>query len=309
MHRSSGAARVPVDAEVRQVQVLPDSPLASALLLGDLARVASLPADALVLLVDRLGLRSAVLRGPDAALVAVAGEAVDAVPASRASAPAPGPVDVASEGVVLTVVGVQETSLPLLTAAVAVLALGLRAAGGPALLADADAERDALADALHDGPVQVLVAARYACDAALRGGDAGLARDAVQEAVVALRRTMWQLRPRTSSLPEALAALSDRLVEAGGAALALDVDAAADLPAPARALAYRLVQALALTGPLRVTAATAPDGVVLTLRGAPLPDPDRWGRRCRLLGASLVPGPDGLRLHLPAPPSETKACS
>ncbi|MCU1692404.1 MAG: hypothetical protein JWM64_1495 [Frankiales bacterium] len=296
--------------------VLPDA----AVLLADVARAAaSGPAAALAALVDALGLRSAVVRGPDAALLAVAGSAVDAVPVSRqAPVPVACDLEVPGTGSVLTVVGAPDGALPLLTAAAAVLALSLRPATGPALLADGDAELDALADALHDGPVQVLVAARYACDAAVRGGDASLARDGVQEALVGLRRTMWHLRPRTAAcLPDALEALSERLVEAGGAPLVLDVAAAADLAPAPRALAYRLVQAVADGGPLSVTAARDRDGVVVALSGGrPLPDPDRWGRRCRLLAAALVPTPDGLRLHLPPPltddsltPSEAKACS
>ena len=65
-----------------------------------------------------------------------------------------------------------------------------------AVLSLAEAEADAAADALHDGALQALVVARYAADAAVRGADPAAARDAVQHALVALRRAVWLLRPR-----------------------------------------------------------------------------------------------------------------
>jgi signal transduction histidine kinase len=64
-----------------------------------------------------------------------------------------------------------------------------------AVLTLAEAQADAAADTLHDGALQALVVARYAADAAVRGGDASAARDAVQDALVALRRAVWLLRP------------------------------------------------------------------------------------------------------------------
>ncbi|MCW2608525.1 MAG: hypothetical protein JWO60_3218, partial [Frankiales bacterium] len=193
-----------------------------AVLLGQLALrltgPAPLPAG-LELLVAGLGLTSAVLRtsGHGSGVLAVAGDVVHAVPAMRGDLPSSGAVDVPVPGhlLVLTVVGARPSQLPCLRSAAAVL--GLAAAGHSscsadveALLLDGDDDGDLLADALHDGPVQTLVVARYACDSALRGGDAALARDAVQEAVVDLRRTLWHLRGRgQSDLPAALVALAE----------------------------------------------------------------------------------------------------
>ena len=118
-----------------------------------------------------------------------------------------------------------------------------------AVLSLAEAEADAAADALHDGALQALVVARYAADAAVRGGDAAAARDAVQEALVALRRAVWLLRPRGSKgLLEALQQLATQVVDAGCAPVVLDVDddAAAvldtELTPAAATVAYRLVQ-------------------------------------------------------------------
>jgi hypothetical protein len=119
-------------------------------------------------------------------------------------------------------------------------------ADAAALLAAADAEADAVADRLHDGALQALVVARYAADAAVRGGDPALARDAVQEALVALRRAVWDLRPRGGGdLASALGELAQRRAAAGAGALELHLDAAAcaRLSGAARAAAYRFVQA------------------------------------------------------------------
>ena len=69
-------------------------------------------------------------------------------------------------------------------------------APAPDLLAAAERDLDCLADRLHDGALQALVVARYACDAVARGADPALARDAVQDALVTLRREVWLLRPR-----------------------------------------------------------------------------------------------------------------
>ncbi len=322
-------------------------------LLGRLAAglATGLPlAPALDLLVDGLGLQSAVLRRTtDGAseLLAVAGEVVHAVPAMREATaplrpsgvvdlPVPGPSGPSGrEAARLTVVGARPSQLPVLRAAAGVVGLALAgtAASGTgvaALLLDAEDDGDTLADALHDGPVQALVAARYACDAAVRGGDPALARDGVQEALVGLRRTMWHLRPRGGAgLADALEALAARLAEADGAPLllALDDDAASRLDAPARALAYRLVQSVArdAPGPVRV-ALHGPDGSTAGVRldvdgGRALDGPDRWRRRLRALGGDLSSSAGRLRLHLPATapprttptsppaPHDTKACS
>ena len=174
-----------------------------------------------------------------------------------------------------------------------------------ALLAAAEADADALSDRLHDGALQALVVARYATDAAVRGADPVLARDAVQEALVALRRTVWLLRPRGGDgLGEALTELAKRLVAAGEPVLELAVDgAAADaLPAPARALAYRFVQDAAQTAAAGATVRLGREGAyaVLSVTGTVAPG---WTDRAAALGGFLdCPGdcPDGTaRLRLP----------
>lgn len=169
------------------------------------------------------------------------------------------------------------------------------------LLAAADDDLDAVADRLHDGALQALVFARYACDAVARGADPALARDAVQEALVALRGEVWQLRPRggqgsVGALAEALADLSAQLVSAGGAGLRLRLAAVRLAPAAAAA-AYRLVQELARprTGPLDVRLSA--DGVLDV--DAPLTDPTAWLLRAAALGGGLVASTSTTRLQLP----------
>jgi len=159
---------------------------------------------------------------------------------------------------------------------------------GGALLAAADADLDALADRLHDGALQSLVAARYACDAVTRGADPVLARDAVQQALVTLRREVWLLRPRTEQgLPSALADLAAQLVSAGRAGLRLQVDPAVRMPPACVAAAYRLVQDLLGQTPLNLCLSTDGARVALAL-DAPLPDPRAWTLRADALGGELV---------------------
>lgn len=174
-----------------------------------------------------------------------------------------------------------------------------------ALLSAAEADADALADRLHDGALQALVVARYATDAAVRGGDPALARDAVQEALVALRRTVWLLRPRGGTdLPGALAELAKRMGAAGAPALTLDLDpGVADALAPAAAVAaYRFVQAgTADTGG---AVHLGRDGAyaALTVAGADLADPTAWTARAAALGGRLDSPGDPARLLLPLAP-------
>lgn len=184
---------------------------------------------------------------------------------------------------------------------------------GAALLAAADADGDALADRLHDGALQSLVVARYAADLAVRGGDPVLARDAVQEALVALRREVWQLRPRPQDdLDQALRALSAQRVAAGGAPLDLGLDAAqpaGGLAPAAVALAYRLVQAAALEpGPVRVGLTCSGGTAVLSVTGGPL-DVAVWDARARALGGRFESCPPGrtARLLLPVSPEREGA--
>lgn len=290
--------------------------------------------DALDLLVAELGLRSAVLRDADPAapsasratgpLRAVAGEAVHAVPTMRvvptadsASATVELPVRAAGRDAgVLSVVGARPSQLPVLRAAASVLGLALsRPRGGSLdavadLVAAADAEADAAADLLHDGPVQALVVAHYAAEAAVRGGDPAVAREAVQAALIELRRSLWHLRPRHDTdggLAGALAQLSGRLEEAGRPALGFVLDEllAAALPAAVVSTAYRLVQAVAVPAgadPVRVTLRREGGTVVLDVEGgAPLTDVERWTNKARALGGSLSTSPARLRLAVPLP--------
>lgn len=178
------------------------------------------------------------------------------------------------------------------------------APGPVALLAAADADADRLADALHDGPLQALVAARYAVDAAVRGGDLAVARDAVQEALVALRRTVWLLRPRGEhDLAGALAELAAQRLAAGTPPLALDLDAdlAAALPPAARAAVYRFVQDVSTASTARL--ARHGHEALVSVDG-PLPDPAAWSARAAALGGRLVDADDPrcscLVLPLPA---------
>ena len=174
-----------------------------------------------------------------------------------------------------------------------------------AVLSLAEADADAAADALHDGALQALVVARYAADAAVRGGDPAVARDAVQDALVALRRAVWLLRPRgEQGLLEALQRLAAQVVEAGGAPVALDVDdigplALDDALAPAAATAaYRLVQRAAGQSPLTVRVRSNPTGLRIAL-DVPLSDPAGEALRARAVGGALLATRDGASLHLP----------
>jgi hypothetical protein len=278
--------------------------------------------------VRALDLRSAVLRdtGGAGAIVAVAGDVVHAVPARRDGAgPPPEPVvelPVPGVDAALTVVGALPTHLPLLRAFCWVLglALGRRAlasADSLALLDAADGDAQSAADDLHDGPVQELVYARFAADAATRGGDPASARDAVQSALQSLRRALWQLRPRGAGdggLGAALAQLSERLVDSGRPALVLDVDddAAAALGPHAASVCYRLAQAAVRgsAGAVAVRARRVERGVLLEVEGDAPVDEARWAPRARALGATLAVAPSGCaRLTVPVSPPISRSSS
>lgn len=171
-----------------------------------------------------------------------------------------------------------------------------------ALLAAADADADALADRLHDGALQALVVARYAADAGVRGADPALAREAVQEALVALRRLVWELRPRGAhDLPDALHELADR--RAGPLDLQLDPVACSGLAPAARAAAYRFVQAaLPADGPAAVHVGQEGARTVVTAGGTPA-DPLGWAARAEALGGSLDLSRPAARLLLPPDPA------
>lgn len=165
-----------------------------------------------------------------------------------------------------------------------------------ALLAAAESDLDALGDRLHDGALQALVVARYACDAVARGADPDAARDAVQAALVALRRELWLLRPRgADDLVAALVALSDQLVAAGGPGLRLHADPAVRLAPAGAAAAYRLVQSVAGDG-LLVVRLTCDGALHLD---APVSDPATWSLRAAAVGAELHAGATSTLLQLP----------
>lgn len=177
-------------------------------------------------------------------------------------------------------------------------------ATGPAeceLLA-VEQDRTALADLLHDGAVQALVSARWAIDS----GDLGLAREAVQAALVELRHTVWHLRPRGPDLSGALEQLAAR--PGLGRPLVLAVDRGAVTTPAAAAAAYRLVQHLVTPPgpPLTVTLTERPDGVVLDLADTPVPA-EPWPARLAALGGILSTSASDLRLTLPHAPLPTKA--
>jgi len=299
--------------------------------------------EALDLVVAELGLRSAVLRDvqPDTERVppvaagrlrAVAGDAVHAVPTMRVVSPGAAASTVelpiragGREVCVLCVQGARPSQLPVLRAVAAVLGLALsrpsRVAPADAaadLVAAVDADLDAAADLLHDGPVQALVVAHYAAEAATRGGDPAAAREAVQAALVELRRSLWHLRPRglgDGGLPAALGLLSTRLEEAGRPPLGFVLDelVAAALPSAVASTAYRLVQAVALPDqaePVRVSLRREGSTVVLDLDGgAPLTDRERWANKARALGGSLTSSEARTRLAVPLTAPRTKATS
>lgn len=277
-------------------------------------------------LVAGTGVRSAVLRRAASSevpgeVLAAGGERVRALP-DRAARPFVVELPVYRPGrpaaplAVLVVSGARPVLLPVLRAAAALLGLALAAdaPGEPVLPAGAldalEHDRERLADRLHDGALQDLLVARLAADAAVRGGAPEATRDAVQHALVGLRRLLWHVRPRTEpDLPAALAALSRRLVEAGGLPLAvLGELPAVGLEPGVSGAAFRVVQAVALdAGPAdrAVTVALRPEpaspgALVLDVDGGgPLADPDRWRARLRSVGGDLTRTADRLRVVLP----------
>lgn len=265
---------------------------------------------ALDALVAGLALRTAIVRSSVGDLLGVGGASMHAVPSTRAVRAANSSLELPVQGrsgqqsATLTVVGARPSQLPALRTAAAVLGLALLPPAGAAPLLDAaEAERDEFADQLHDGPVQAMMVARYAADAALKGSDPELVRDAVQQAVVEMRRMLWQLRPRgDSGLVEALEQLSRKLVEAGGAPLRVVADPGADLFGSAGVLAYRLVQAVAqVEGEAAgVGLRLERDTVVVDVDGgSPLACPERWALRVVAFGGDLSFRAGRFRLALP----------
>jgi hypothetical protein len=270
-----------------------------------LGTVAGLLADgqdlptALAALVSGLGLRGAAVRSSAGELLGTAGDVLRDSSAPVVEIPVPVRGNALGS---LTVIGARPSHVTTLRTVAAVLGLALRPSGSAALLDAAEADRDAAADALHDGPVQALVVARLAADVAARGGDASQARDEVQEALVSLRRYLWQVRPRGGAgLADALAQLSSQRLDAGQPPLALVLDA--ELVGTPAVLAYRVVQAAA--GATRV--ALRADGATATVDvdGGTLPGPERWATRARALGGDLFASAGRIRLVLPLTTART----
>ena len=156
-----------------------------------------------------------------------------------------------------------------------------------ALLAAADADLDTLGDRLHDGALQELTGARYACDAVARGADPAVARDAVQHALVSLRRELWLLRPRGEhGLAAALSELSEQLEAAGRPGLRLQADPVGALPPASAVMAYRLVQAvIGQTGEALLDVRLSSAGALHL--DAPVDDRATWALRAAAVGAEL----------------------
>ncbi|MDX6214630.1 MAG: hypothetical protein QOG99_214, partial [Frankiales bacterium] len=242
-----------------------------------LATVAALLADghdlpeALEALLSGLALRGVALRSAAGDLLATAGDVLrdSTAPVLEVAVPLrdglPG---------TLTVLGARPSHLLVLRTCASIFGLALAPVASAALLDAADAERDAIADGLHDGPVQALVVARLAADAAVRGGDVPAARDATQAALVELRRALWQIRPRGSDgVLEALQQLSVQRVDAGIPALGLVVEPEAVLTGRAGSLAYQVVQAAAGSA-CRVAVRSDGPSVVVDVDGGTLSTPE-----------------------------------
>ena len=253
-------------------------------------------AAALGALTESLDLRSAVLRGSSGSLLAVGGEVLHAVPVMRATLLSPLALALpGGSGTVLEVSGAHPSQLPLLRAACAVLMLGLTPAAE--LLDAAERDREAVADALHDGPVQSMVVARYAADAGVHGADPVLVRDAVQDGLIDVRRSLWHLRPRgADGLSEALALLVGKLAEVGST---LRVHGArSHLGGTHGALAYRFVQTLAVPEGGSVTLRREHDLLVVEVAGTDI-HPEPWSLRARALGGDVTGSAGLFRLLLP----------
>ena len=272
-----------------------------------LGTVAGLLADgrdlptALSALVQGLGLRGAAVRTAAGELLGTAGDVLrdSSAPVLEIPVPVRGS-DIGS----LTVTGARPSQLATLRTVASVIGLALGPSGSAALLDAAEAEREAQADALHDGPLQALVVARLAADLAARGGDPAEARVAVQEALVGLRRYLWQLRPRgTSGFADALAQLSSQRLDAGEPPLALVLDPDVDLSGTSGVLAYRVVQAAA--GATRVALRGDRTSLTVDVDGGTLPEPDRWATQARALGGDLFASAGRIRLVLPLTTART----
>lgn len=201
------------------------------------------------------------------------------------------------------------------------------------LLVLEERERGALAGALHDGPIQDLVATRYLADlaaVALRrqaGSEvidladplsrAVAVRDASQEALVAARRVLSSLTARCldgTGLPDALTAAAAAAGQIGlTVALVVQTEQIDALPPAVAVVAWRLTQALladlAGRGATVATVEAHRVGDVLRISvTAPLssglgaPAVARWVDRAALFGGSIDSEPTGISVLLPLIP-------
>ena len=136
------------------------------------------------------------------------------------------------------------------------------------------------------------------------------ARDAVQAALVAARRALWQLRPRGAAeggLVAALCALADQYAQWGTTPLLLDLDAdaAAELGPAEATTAYRLVQAVTDQRrlgcePVSVTLTRSGSDLLLQVDGGTSLSSTSWTARAHALGARLSSTPGRLLLAFPS---------
>lgn len=174
---------------------------------------------------------------------------------------------------------------------------------GAALLAEAEADLEAVAGRLHDGPAQDAVASRYAANLLARGvmttEDVSDALDRVSRG---LREAVSDLHSRghDGDVGAALRVLAESHGD-------VTLTVGEDLPALASAtatLGYRVVQAaLVLGGAVSVLPGGdgSVDVVVAGLPGGLAHEVQRrFLARCAALGAQVDPEPVSLRLRLPA---------
>lgn len=196
------------------------------------------------------------------------------------------------------------------------------------LVADEAARLEEIADQLHDGPVQDLVAARFGTEMLVRSAatdgidaeDGKAVHSAVSAGLLALRRLMWDLRPRAvgSGLVPALEALRDRLGDSGDIRLDVCLDAGtgsaelvSGLTPTSIETAYRYVQAVLRSTAVaqreapgairtvRVELRRTSDAVHLRISAVDLPDHAPWRSRAQAVGGSLDLQPHGSVLRLP----------
>jgi signal transduction histidine kinase len=182
----------------------------------------------------------------------------------------------------------------------------------------AELDRGRLAESVHDGLLQNLIAARYLADLACDDSSPEPLREvraALQAAIVDARRLLGRLQPRTmshSGLSGGLAALV-AAVRAAHPEVEVDLttpEETGSLPPVAAITAYRMVQSAVydalLRGARRIEVAVRVDGprlsVLLGWKGAtrePGEEVRRWCERVTALGGVTSTLPTGLSVTLP----------